>query len=145
MTGITNYAHYVGIFDQYCLVQVSLTFLFKCAPGETQAPTILHTAIDLDNNNSLSGNLMNLDSYSSAVVTNCGVNTSVTRTVRPYYKFNVATGNNVGLTRTWIDCAQATATTCTSIRAMTEVIANNTTSQIIYVEACYWAAFRNEY
>jgi hypothetical protein len=146
----TNFTFYLGLhpqasswsalYDQWAVVQGSVTFYSQEAPGSTATVAELHTAIDFDNNGAL-GSLISLDDYGSSQVDMLVFNKSVTRSCRPCLKLQNTSAANAIVSRQWCDSGTPNSTLWFGIRsifatAVTAVNAITTETTIVF-------AFRN--
>lgn len=101
-----NMAALVATFDQYCVVQASVTFMSAQAPGSTAQLVEIHTAIDFDNITNVV-TFTALDQYDDLRVHELGpgANRNVTRSVIPCMKLSSAAGTGATTSRQWVDCA----------------------------------------
>lgn len=128
-----------ALFDQYCIVEASVTWWSAQSLNSSAAPIELHTALDFDNSSNL-GSLSALDAYGTAQYGPLVYNKKVTRSVKPCVKPDVSSTASAGATRMWIDMAQ-NATPHFGIRS---IFATSTgTSQPYVMETTVAYAFRN--
>jgi len=77
-----QYASWASLFDQYAIVQASVTFRSELPPGSTSLPPILYSALDFDNSSSL-GSLSAYEDFSTCELKTMSAGAVVTRSVRP--------------------------------------------------------------
>lgn len=93
------------IFDQYTIVQASVSFQSLLPPGSTTNGVDIVTALDFDNVTTL-GSLPALSDYSSAQAAGMLSNSVVLRSVRPCMKVATSTSGSLAptsLARMWVD------------------------------------------
>jgi hypothetical protein len=135
-----QYANWAALYDQYTIVQVSLSFYSHMPPGSGASPIEMHTAIDFDNSANIA-TLANIDDYASAQVDNLMFNKVVTRSCQPCVKLSAASTNNIVPSREWIDTGVSTTANFYGIRTMAapaDASATNYTTELTI-----WFAFRN--
>jgi hypothetical protein len=130
---------WIALFDQFCIVQMSITFESLYWSGDTTAPTVLHTAIDFDNTTNL-GSIPALDSFASSQRDILGVGKVVTRSCRPCIKGRSQGTDNVEVQRSWLDCGTATSIAHFGFRSIMEIA----TAYNVNVYMTVYVAFRNE-
>jgi len=129
------------LFDQYTLVEASITFWSQEAPSSAGSMTELHTALDFDSAGNL-GSLAAIDDFGTAQVDFLMFSKKVTRSIRPCTMADVASVSSLSPSRVWLDCATSTAALWYGIRAMTAPV-TGATSNITLVTTLVWA-FRNQ-
>jgi hypothetical protein len=93
---------WTALYDQWGVVQASVTFYSQEAPGSTATVAELHSAIDFDNNGAI-GSITQLDDYGSSQVDMLIFNKSVTRSCRPCLKLQNTAAANAIVSRQWCD------------------------------------------
>jgi len=129
------------LFDQYTLVEASITFWSQEATSSAGSMTELHTALDFDSAGNL-GSLAAIDDFGTAQVDFLVFSKKVTRSIRPCTMADVASVSSLSPTRVWLDCATSTAALWYGIRAMTAPV-SGATSNITLMTTLVWA-FRNQ-
>jgi len=127
------------LFDQFCIVQMSITFESLYLSGSTTAPTVLHSAIDFDNTTNL-GSIPALDDFASSQRDIMSVGKIVTRSCRPCIKGRASGTDNTNVIRSWMDCGTATSIAHYGFRTILEIA----TAYNINVYMTVYVAFRNE-
>jgi hypothetical protein len=130
---------WTALFDQWCIPQVSISFMSFMSPSSTGTLAELHTAVDFDNSTNL-GSLASLDDYESAQVDLLAFNKVVTRSVKPCIKPDTSGASGNAVARSWIDSAFP-GTLHFGIRAILAQAATNATT--LDVVQTIWFAFRN--
>jgi hypothetical protein len=139
-----QYASWQALFDQYCVVQASVTFRSDIPPGSTSTPPLLYTAIDFDNAANL-GSISAIEDYATCAVNVMSTGKTFTRTVKPCCKDSVALASGAsfvssGLGRRWLDCSQ-TGIAHYGIRSL---VGTSTGTIPITATVTIWFAFRNQ-
>jgi hypothetical protein len=127
-----------SLFDQWCIPQISASYMSRESPSGVAPITELHTAIDFDNSTGIT--LQQIDQFDNAQVDLLSFNKVVTRTCRPCCKIDVGpSGIPGGIGRIWID-SSLSSLPWYGIRALfpQAVYAGND----IIMEATIWYAFR---
>jgi len=132
-------SNWASLFDQWTIVQVSISWYSQEPPSSTGSIVELHTALDFDNTASLGG-LTQIDDYSSAQVDNLVYNKVVTRSIKPCVKLSANATGNVVPSREWCDASTPGANFygIRSIYAAASSAFSNVTT-----ETTIWFAFRN--
>jgi len=97
-------ASWVALFDQWGVVQASITYSSLFLEGSGIAPVMLYTAIDFDNATALNS-VASIEDYGSCVAKSFGLNQRITRTVKPCVKDTLNPNSGQGVTRQWCDTA----------------------------------------
>lgn len=131
---------WAALFDQWCIPQVTVCYRSLIPPGNTNAPAILYTALDFDNNTNI-GTVANIEDFSTCQVHTMGDGAVVMRSIRPCSKVTSTTGVGASdLARSWHDSAfpgvshtgfRAICSTAGSVYTITRTIT-------------IWYAFRNQ-
>lgn len=137
---VQNYATWAALFDQYCIVQVSITWESCVPPGSTGTLGVLHTALDFDNTTNV-GSLAIIDSYETSQTDVMVPGKMVTRSCRPCLKGDSNAVTSVTVLRSWLDMAQ-TGLNHFGIRSILGICTNNTVLRVILT---YWVALRNTF
>jgi hypothetical protein len=102
-------SNWAALFDQWCIVEASITFRSQLPPGSSAAPVDLYTAIDFDSNGTL-GSIAAIEDFGTSAVAQMAHGSAVTRSVRPCVKVSLGqSGANVnsGMATPWIDSGGA--------------------------------------
>jgi len=129
------------LFDQYTLVEASVTWFSQEGTGSSSSIVELHTALDFDSHGAL-GSLAAIDDFGTAQVDFVVLSKRVTRSVRPCTMADVASVSSLAPTRVWMDCASSTAATWNGIRSIIAT-SQNAAVPITYVTTLVWA-FKNQ-
>lgn len=132
-------ASWIALFDQYCVVQATVTFYSALPPGSVSNPNQLYTALDFDNNANI-GTVAAIEDFATCENVAMQPTTVHMRSVRPCNKGMVGGGASAVPQRTWLDCATST----TSHYGIRSIVAVNGTSQPIRVSVYVVYAFRNQ-
>jgi len=130
---------WAALFDQYCIPQFSITFQSQYPTSINAQCGQLYTAIDFDNVSTL-GSISAIEDFSTCIVTTMGLNTCITRSVKPCVKNQLSSSANAGVIRQWVDCGASTIPH-NGIRAI--VNSNGTVAYTIFMEITIWYAFKN--
>lgn len=133
-----QYASWAALFDQYCVVQASVTFRSEIAPGSTSLPPIMYTALDFDGNANLS-TVTAYEDFSTCELKTMSTGAVVTRSIKPCCKPYVATGNFV-VARSWVD----TSNTTVPHYGIRSLFVNNGGAETVLATSTVWYAFRNQ-
>lgn len=131
---------WLALFDQYCIVQVSIEFDSAVPNGSTAIPVRLYTAIDFDNAGNIS-TIQAIEDFSSCEVTPIVAGFRHLRTVRPCVKNTTqGSGSNSqsSLARMWIDSG-SNDDQHYGVRSMIPASA----TAVVNVTQTIWYAFRN--
>lgn len=132
-------AQWAALFDQWCIPQVSVTFISLEPPGSLSPTPVLNTAIDFDSTAAL-GSVTLLLEFENAQVVSLGPGVSHTRACRPCLKPTVSGVANTGVDRMWCDSAN-TGTVWNGIRGILNQGAVATIN--LLAQQTIWFAFRN--
>jgi hypothetical protein len=132
-------SHWSVIFDQWTIVEASVTFRSLNPLSSTGSVLELHTAIDFDNQTNL-GNLAAIDDYGSSQIDVVTLNKAVTRSVLPCVKPDLIGIGGAGVARSWVDSAQPTVPFY-GIRSICSTAVN--AQCLVSVEQSIVYAFRN--
>jgi hypothetical protein len=111
--------NWAALYDQWCIVEASITFRSQLPPGSSAAPVDLYTAIDFDSNGTL-GSIAAIEDFGTSAVCLMAHGAVTTRSVRPCVKVSLGqSGSNVnsGMATPWIDSG-ATGTLHYGIRSI---------------------------
>jgi len=97
-------ATWLALFDQYCIVQASITFELQSAYVTSGITGQIYTAIDFDNITNI-GSVQAIENFSTCVVTQISAESSVTRSCKPCLPTDVNGAAGVAVGRQWIDSA----------------------------------------
>lgn len=128
---------WVGLFDQYCIVQASLKFSSTLAPGSSGTPCVMHSALDLDNTGSL-GSINLIDAYTTVQLDTLGVDKVVVRSVRPAVAPDIGGSSGAGSGRMWVDTAYSSIP-----HYGFRTIVTGGSAYAVQVEQTMWIAFRS--
>jgi len=112
-------ASWAALFDQWCILEASVSFRSLLPPGSTAIPSVIVTALDFDSVGAL-GSIAALDDFTSAAEHTMAVGSRFTRSVRPCVKVSTQqAGANVnsGMATPWVDSG-ATGTLHFGIRSI---------------------------
>jgi len=136
-------AAWTSLYDQWCIPQVSVTYISGLSPGATVAPSILYTALDFDNNGNL-GSVSAIQDFASCEEVVFANGAMKTRTVRPMSKAPSTASSNVSvgtdLQRTWHDSG-APGVQHYGVRSIAGIAGG---PYPITRSICIWFAFRNQ-
>jgi hypothetical protein len=104
-----QYALWTQLFDQWGIVQASITYSSLFLEGSGIAPVMLYTAIDFDNASPVNS-VASIEDFGSCVAKSFGLNQRITRTVRPCVKDAIIPNASQGVIRQWCDSSYPTAT-----------------------------------
>jgi hypothetical protein len=106
-----QYASWLTLFDQYCIVQATVEFDSVTPPGQTYSSPQIYTAIDFDSAANI-GTVSAIGDFASSESIVLAPEKRHMRSVRPCCKATIQSSGtsavNAGVTRQWID---STATT----------------------------------
>jgi len=137
----TQVTQWAALFDQYCIVQLAVSFLSTEPPGSLNQLPVLYTAIDFDNGNNLS-TIAAIEAFESCTVDVLGPAKTVTRICRPCYAGNAGSVNAATIERGWIDTASGfQAISHFGIRSL--MAATATGSSAVRATVTIWFAFRS--
>jgi len=131
-------ASWTALFDQWCIPQVSICYRSLIPPGGTNAPCIMYTALDFDNNSNL-GSIAAIEDFASCQVHTMGDGAVVMRSIRPCSKVNAPAGAS-DLARSWHDSGFP-GVSHTGFRA---ICSTSGASYVITRTITIWYAFRNQ-
>jgi hypothetical protein len=138
INNIAGTSNYTSTYDQYCLVQGSVTFSSTLPPGQVTGVGTLHSALDFDNVTNI-GSIQALDNFSSSQTDMMSPGRTIVRSIRPCCKLNAAGTNSVVPMRCWIDCS-ATGIAHFGIRTVLDIAG----AYNLHILQTVWIAFRNE-
>jgi hypothetical protein len=130
---------WTALFDQYCIVQATVSFDSAVPPGSTASPPQLITALDFDNIGAL-GSIAAIEDYATSEVINMAPGTRHMRSVRPCNKGVVTSTASAVPQRTWVDCGSSTI----PHYGIRSIVQQGTVSQPITVTTTIVFAFRNQ-
>lgn len=136
---------WTNLFDQYTVVQATVSFRSEYPGGGTFSPPLLYTALDFDNTASIS-TIAAIEDYSTCEIKTVSPGATVSRTVKPCCKAGIAASNggtvySAGCERVWIDSGSANNVNFYGIRS----IVSQCGSAFVIVATCtVWYAFRNQ-
>jgi hypothetical protein len=141
--GLSNYAAYTAVFDQYCIHSILASFaITSSADYFSGSQGRMTTALDFDNITNL-GSEATLQQYGSAITVEVTPGLSVERYIKPTVKGYISAGSGAyaGVPeRVWLDCTLPTIQHY-GIRA---IFAGNTESSLICdITNTYIIGFRN--
>jgi hypothetical protein len=136
---------WTNLFDQYTVVQASVSFRSEYPGGGTFSPPLLYTALDFDNTASIS-TIAAIEDYSTCEIKTISPGATVTRTVRPCCKAGIAASNggtvySAGCERVWIDSGSANNVNFYGIRS---IVSQCGSAFVILATTTVWYAFRNQ-
>jgi hypothetical protein len=134
-----EYTAWASLYDQWCIPQVSVTFMNQEAPGSTSQLPELHSALDFDNVANL-GSIQAIDEFGTAAVVTLQPGRGYTRSIRPCLKIAGSNTTSQAVGREWCDCG-VVGTSWNGIRTIFATAAVGT--NLIIVETTLWYAFRN--
>jgi len=129
--------NWIALFDQWCIVQVTVTHRSLQPPGSGGSPAELYTAIDFDSVTNL-GSITAIENFGNCEVNTISTGKSVTLSVVPMIKLSTqqpSTNVNSSLARMWQDSG-ASGTPHFGLRAIassvSSVYAINSTYIVTY-------------
>jgi len=133
----TQSGNWIALFDQWCIVEVTVVHRSLQPPGSGGSPAELYTAIDYDSVANL-GSITAIENFSNTEIMTLSTGKSVTRSVRPMIKLSTqqpSTNVNSSLARMWQDSG-ASGTPHFGLRAIassvSSVYAINSTYYVTY-------------
>jgi len=129
-----------ALFDQFSIPQASIEFDSILAPGSTNGPAMLYTALDFDSAGTL-GSIAAIEDFSTCEVVPMTQNMRHLRSVRPTVKSTLGSNANAFVNQSvWVDTAVPT-TLFFGIRAM---LGSAATAYPVNVTTTIWYCFRNQ-
>jgi len=147
LTNHPQYTSWQNIFDQYCIVQATVSFRSDLGPGQSVGPSLLYTAVDFDSSSSISGSIPAIEDFSSCEVHTMSAGSTALRSVRPCCKDVIALANagsigSLGPSRRWLDLTASPSVQHYGIRTILGPSVGATYQVIATVTM--WIAFRNQ-
>jgi len=105
LNNTAQYSSWTTLFDQFTIVQASVTLKLQGNYSSTGNYPELYTAIDFDNISNLNS-IQLIENYASAEVLQVRPNSSVTRSCKPCLAPDLSGVSGAGVQRAWVDCAQ---------------------------------------
>jgi hypothetical protein len=132
-------ASWAALYDQYCIVQATITFYSALPPGSLGTPNQLYTALDFDNVTALAS-IPAIEDYATSESVTMQPTVVHMRSVHPCTKGQAFGGSAAIPQRTWVDCAFPTL----AHFGIRSIVAINGASQPIRVTKYVVFAFRNQ-